>query len=126
MGRGLYPKGGCCKQCGSVEHLRRDCLELNKKKGSIEVFADTIDAYTSADADFPKLCYARKPAPSFTKPASTFENHAPSIAKPAPSVIKPVSQGKPAPSVTKPVTKPVSHTKPAPSIRKPVAKSVSP
>ncbi len=32
--RGLYPNGGCCKWCGSVEHFKRDCPELKKKQGA--------------------------------------------------------------------------------------------
>lgn len=23
--KGLYPNGGCCKLCGDVTHLRKDC-----------------------------------------------------------------------------------------------------
>src|SRR5579875_2238826 len=29
---GLYPNGGCCRTCGSVEHLVRDCPEKKKKQ----------------------------------------------------------------------------------------------
>lgn len=29
-GKGIYPNGGCCKLCRSVEHLARDC-DLNRK-----------------------------------------------------------------------------------------------
>lgn len=33
--KGLYPNGGGCKMCGSVEHFRRDCPQLQKQsKGS--------------------------------------------------------------------------------------------
>jgi len=31
--RGLYPDGGGCKFCGSVEHYRRDCPERSKEEG---------------------------------------------------------------------------------------------
>lgn len=31
--RGLYPDGGGCRFCGSVEHYRRDCPERNVNKG---------------------------------------------------------------------------------------------
>lgn len=30
--RGLYPDGGGCRFCGSVEHYRRDCPERNENK----------------------------------------------------------------------------------------------
>ena len=33
--RGLYPNGGCCKWCSSVEHYKRDCPELKNKQGKI-------------------------------------------------------------------------------------------
>jgi len=28
---GLYPYGGCCNECGSVKHFKRDCPSLLKK-----------------------------------------------------------------------------------------------
>lgn len=30
--RGLYPNGGCCKECGSVEHFAKDCPTKVKQK----------------------------------------------------------------------------------------------
>jgi len=34
--RGLYPDGGGCRFCGSVEHYRRDCPERNPNKNNGE------------------------------------------------------------------------------------------
>ncbi|ORX43264.1 hypothetical protein BCR36DRAFT_586746 [Piromyces finnis] len=48
--KGLYPNGGCCKYCGSVRHLAKDCDPANKKeKELIEI--GTIDANQGADDD---------------------------------------------------------------------------
>ena len=30
--RGLYPNGGCCKECGSVEHFAKDCPTKARQK----------------------------------------------------------------------------------------------
>eukprot|EP00357_Protocruzia_adherens_P018928 CAMPEP_0114975574 /NCGR_PEP_ID=MMETSP0216-20121206/2182_1 /TAXON_ID=223996 /ORGANISM="Protocruzia adherens, Strain Boccale" /LENGTH=224 /DNA_ID=CAMNT_0002336385 /DNA_START=44 /DNA_END=718 /DNA_ORIENTATION=- len=30
--KGVYPNGGCCHQCGSVQHLARDCPSKGKPK----------------------------------------------------------------------------------------------
>jgi len=30
--RGVYPKGGCCKKCSSINHLIKDCPDLAKKE----------------------------------------------------------------------------------------------
>ena len=27
--------GGCCRECGSVEHFKKDCPDLQKKKGTV-------------------------------------------------------------------------------------------
>lgn len=26
--RGIYPKGGACKECGDVTHLKKDCPKV--------------------------------------------------------------------------------------------------
>lgn len=31
--KGLYPNGGCCNECGSIQHFKRDCPTLLKKQG---------------------------------------------------------------------------------------------
>ncbi len=41
--RGLYPKGGGCRFCGSVEHLKSDCPRKAEKDERQEVRAQTID-----------------------------------------------------------------------------------
>ena len=33
---GLYPNGGCCNECGSIEHFKRDCPTLLKKQGQFD------------------------------------------------------------------------------------------
>merc|ERR1711874_661978 len=40
--KGLYPKGGGCVFCGSVEHLKRDCVRKVEKDEKSNVWADTI------------------------------------------------------------------------------------
>lgn len=30
--RGVYPKGGCCKKCSSINHLIKDCPEMAKRE----------------------------------------------------------------------------------------------
>jgi len=64
--RGLYPNGGGCKDCGSVEHFRKDCRELQKKRGTAEVAVSSLgrDHIQSADVEESLL---RKPKPR--KPA---------------------------------------------------------
>jgi zinc finger CCHC domain-containing protein 9 len=32
--RGVYPHGGCCKICGAVTHLKKDCPDLKVKEDS--------------------------------------------------------------------------------------------
>jgi hypothetical protein len=47
--RGLYPKGGGCRFCGSVEHLKNDCPRKIQKDSKIEVrvgrnrFGDSLE-----------------------------------------------------------------------------------
>ena len=40
--KGLYPKGGGCKFCGSVEHLKSDCTRKAQKDKRQEVSISTI------------------------------------------------------------------------------------
>ncbi len=42
--RGLYPKGGGCRFCGSVEHLKSDCPRKKEKDDRTEVRAQRADA----------------------------------------------------------------------------------
>lgn len=35
--RGLYPKGGACRGCGSVEHLAKDCPDLQKENAECTI-----------------------------------------------------------------------------------------
>ena len=47
--RGLYPKGGGCRFCGSVEHLKNDCVRKVQKDGKAEIrvarntFGDSLE-----------------------------------------------------------------------------------
>lgn len=40
--RGLYPNGGCCRSCGSVEHFKKDCPEFMKKSGIANRTLETL------------------------------------------------------------------------------------
>lgn len=40
--RGIYPKGGCCKKCSSVNHLIKDCPELEEEKGELVLQAASL------------------------------------------------------------------------------------
>jgi len=42
--RGLYPKGGGCRFCGSVEHLKADCSRKIQKDERLEVKVGVISA----------------------------------------------------------------------------------
>ncbi len=42
--RGLYPRGGGCRLCGSVEHLKSDCPRKAEKDTRQEVRAETVDS----------------------------------------------------------------------------------
>ncbi|KAL4227292.1 Zinc finger CCHC domain-containing protein 9 [Mactra antiquata] len=49
--RGIYPDGGCCNECGSVEHLRRDCPEFQRRQGINSITLDRIGDIDSADIE---------------------------------------------------------------------------
>lgn len=42
--RGLYPKGGACKVCGDVTHLKKDCPKFQMQQEQQAVVAKTIDS----------------------------------------------------------------------------------
>ncbi|RKP22861.1 hypothetical protein SYNPS1DRAFT_19465, partial [Syncephalis pseudoplumigaleata] len=33
--RGVYPNGGCCRFCGSIRHLSKDCKPANAAQGKV-------------------------------------------------------------------------------------------
>jgi len=49
--RGLYPNGGCCHECGSVEHFVKNCLELQKKRGEEQIVLSRFKSAVSTSAD---------------------------------------------------------------------------
>ncbi len=54
--RGLYPQGGGCKQCGSVEHLSANCPERHggkhpKIRLGLMTDATSADAHDDEDQD---------------------------------------------------------------------------
>nr|XP_013189832.1 unnamed protein product [Amyelois transitella] len=42
--KGLYPNGGCCKLCGDVTHLRKDCHTVTDKKEEKNIKLSTLDS----------------------------------------------------------------------------------
>ncbi|KAI9597845.1 hypothetical protein BDF19DRAFT_432816 [Syncephalis fuscata] len=48
--RGVYPKGGCCRFCGSVRHLSKDCKPANAGQDG-EYTLGTIDLEQGGDDD---------------------------------------------------------------------------
>ncbi|KPI99859.1 Zinc finger CCHC domain-containing protein 9 [Papilio xuthus] len=42
--KGLYPNGGCCKLCGDVTHLKKDCPTMNDKKEETSIKLNTLGA----------------------------------------------------------------------------------
>lgn len=49
--RGLYPNGGCCRECGSVEHYRKDCPELQQQLSAEDITVSRLDPFASVDAE---------------------------------------------------------------------------
>ena len=62
--RGLYPKGGGCRFCGSVEHLKSDCPRKMAKDERDEVKVNVIkagDALEDLDQPAKKKAKMMKP-----------------------------------------------------------------
>ena len=43
--KGLYPKGGGCRFCGSVEHLKADCKRKVEKDNRQQITLNTISVH---------------------------------------------------------------------------------
>ncbi|XP_041982383.1 zinc finger CCHC domain-containing protein 9-like [Aricia agestis] len=41
--KGLYPNGGCCKLCGDVTHLKKDCHTIKEKKEETSIKLPTLN-----------------------------------------------------------------------------------
>ncbi|CAH0725579.1 unnamed protein product, partial [Brenthis ino] len=41
--KGLYPNGGCCKLCGDVTHLRKDCPTVQNSKEETSIKLQTLN-----------------------------------------------------------------------------------
>lgn len=41
--KGLYPKGGACRVCGDVTHLKKDCPKYQSQQEEKKIVADIID-----------------------------------------------------------------------------------
>ncbi|XP_013148247.1 PREDICTED: zinc finger CCHC domain-containing protein 9-like [Papilio polytes] len=42
--KGLYPNGGCCKLCGDVTHLKKDCPTMKDKREETSIKLNTLSA----------------------------------------------------------------------------------
>lgn len=49
--RGLYPNGGCCKECGSVEHFAKDCTKKQKNVENTTIKLKTLSEVKGIDDD---------------------------------------------------------------------------
>ena len=67
--RGLYPKGGGCRFCGSVEHLKADCPRKLQKDGRFEVKINGGNSGGLEDIvdDKPKRVVEKKPLKKVVK-----------------------------------------------------------
>ena len=60
--KGLYPKGGGCRFCGSVEHLKSECPRKGEKDARTEVRAGTIGRVTKDVDDLGEATFGAKRA----------------------------------------------------------------
>ncbi|XP_075235170.1 uncharacterized protein LOC142332567 [Lycorma delicatula] len=60
--RGLYPKGGACKICGDVTHLKKDCIKLinEKEKNTITLGTVHNNSIEVLDEDLKKEMNVKK------------------------------------------------------------------
>jgi zinc finger CCHC domain-containing protein 9 len=65
--RGLYPKGGGCRFCGSVEHLKSECPRKVEKDARDEIRAETINAGSLEDEPEIKRARTQKKAAQSAK-----------------------------------------------------------
>ncbi|XP_024882063.1 uncharacterized protein LOC112461153 [Temnothorax curvispinosus] len=61
--KGVYPHGGCCKVCGAVTHLKKDCPDLVNAKEDSAVTVEKLDdsAVESLQEDTKEKCESNKP-----------------------------------------------------------------
>ncbi|KYN05375.1 PREDICTED: zinc finger CCHC domain-containing protein 9-like [Cyphomyrmex costatus] len=60
--KGIYPHGGCCKVCGAVTHLKKDCPDLmNAKEDNIITVEKMDNAIESLQEDTKEKCESNKP-----------------------------------------------------------------
>ncbi|XP_071557246.1 uncharacterized protein [Temnothorax nylanderi] len=61
--KGVYPHGGCCKICGAVTHLKKDCPDLVNAKEDSAVTVKKMDdsAVESLQEDTKEKCESNKP-----------------------------------------------------------------
>lgn len=60
--KGVYPHGGCCKICGAVTHLKKDCPDLMNAKEDNAVTVQKMDnsAVDSLQEDTNERCVSRQ------------------------------------------------------------------
>ena len=72
--KGLYPNGGGCRFCGSVEHLKSDCTRKSEKDQREEVRVDVVrgDREGLEDLPDPQAPRAKKPRKQVAKKVVVF------------------------------------------------------
>jgi zinc finger CCHC domain-containing protein 9 len=53
----MYPKGGACRVCGDVTHLKKDCPKLQSEKAETRITLPTLKSDQSLEGldDAPQL-----------------------------------------------------------------------
>ncbi|XP_025992547.1 zinc finger CCHC domain-containing protein 9 [Solenopsis invicta] len=67
--KGVYPHGGCCKICGSVTHLKKDCPDLVNAKEESAITVEKMDdsAVESLQEDTKEKCEKESSKPPKNK-----------------------------------------------------------